>query len=174
MQKKWYDTRFLINLLLLLFFPIGLYALWKSTIIAKWWKVSASLIITLIVIIRLGPYDSSEYVEPKYDTSMEFHLGLERHELLNNNCKVNYWIGDNNKEKWVVFLHGARAPSHVLDQVSVIKDNYNVLLIDRRGQGNSKMIDDNYPVVFSNMIGDVIQIMDANNIDQTILLAQSL
>ena len=53
-KKKWYDNKFITHLLLVLFFPIGLYALWNSRTIAKWWKITASVLIGLIVIANLG------------------------------------------------------------------------------------------------------------------------
>jgi len=43
---------------LVLFFPIGLYLLWNSNSIAKWWKVTATIIIAFLVIINLGDTDN--------------------------------------------------------------------------------------------------------------------
>ena len=58
-DKKWYDNKFITHLLLVIFFPVGLYALWKSRTIAKWWKITATAIIGLIVIASFGGGDSS-------------------------------------------------------------------------------------------------------------------
>lgn len=58
-EKKWFDNRFLTHLLLIFIFPIGLYALWKSRTIAKWWKVSATMIIAIIYIPSLGSESST-------------------------------------------------------------------------------------------------------------------
>jgi len=58
-DKKWYDNKFITHLLLVIFFPVGLYALWKSRTIAKWWKITATVIIGLIVIANLGDNESS-------------------------------------------------------------------------------------------------------------------
>ena len=70
-QKKWYDNKVLTNILLILFFPVGLYALWKTDEIAKWWKITATIIITLIVISNFGdnknspsPETATIYEEP--------------------------------------------------------------------------------------------------------------
>jgi len=52
--KKWYDNKFVVHLLLVIFFPVGLYALWKTETIAKWWKITATVLIALIVIANLG------------------------------------------------------------------------------------------------------------------------
>jgi acyl carrier protein len=53
-NKKWYDNKVLANLLLVFFFPVGLYAVWKSNTIAKWWKVTATILIALIVVANMG------------------------------------------------------------------------------------------------------------------------
>lgn len=50
-QKKWYDNQVLIIVLLFLFFPVGLYALWKSNTITKQWKIIGTAIIAIGVII---------------------------------------------------------------------------------------------------------------------------
>lgn len=57
--KKWYDNKFIVHLLLLIFFPIGLYALWKTNIIAKWWKITVTVLIGLIVISNIGDDETS-------------------------------------------------------------------------------------------------------------------
>jgi len=58
-SQKWYNSPIIINLLLVLFFPVGLYLLWKSTSIAKWWKVTATIIIAYLVIVNLGDTDDA-------------------------------------------------------------------------------------------------------------------
>jgi len=57
--KKWYDNKFVVHLLLVIFFPVGLYALWKTDTIAKWWKITATVLIGLIVIANLGDDNTS-------------------------------------------------------------------------------------------------------------------
>lgn len=57
--KKWYDNKFVVHLLLVIFFPVGLYALWKTETIAKWWKITATVLIGLIVIANLGDDSTS-------------------------------------------------------------------------------------------------------------------
>ena len=60
MKKKWYNNKFLANALLILFFPVGLYAIWKSETIAKWWKITATVLIGIIVLGRLSEKKESE------------------------------------------------------------------------------------------------------------------
>ncbi len=59
-DKKWYDNQFLTHLLMVFIFPVGLYALWKSRTIAKWWKVTATIIIAIIFIPSLGSESRDE------------------------------------------------------------------------------------------------------------------
>lgn len=58
LDKKWHDNKFVVYLLLVFFFPVGVYALWKSRTIAKWWKITVSIIFSLILLYNLGSDDS--------------------------------------------------------------------------------------------------------------------
>lgn len=174
-MTKWYNNKLLANLLLILIFPIGLYALWKSDNMAKWWKVTATLILSIILVIYLGPYDDAPYQAPTYDIHIHEKIGLAQHQIEVNNCQINYWIKDNDNENWVVFLHGAGQDHRMfLEQANALANTYNLLLIDGRGQGKSKLIDPNKKVVFSDMITDVIQVLNTLKIEEAIIIAQSL
>lgn len=70
-QKKWYDNKVLTNILLIVFFPVGLYALWKSNTIAKWWKITATVIIALIVIANIGADDKNSSSNDNVATNKE-------------------------------------------------------------------------------------------------------
>ena len=59
-EKKWYDNNILTNILLFAFFPVGLYALWKSNSIAKWWKITGTLIISILVLGSAGQSEAEE------------------------------------------------------------------------------------------------------------------
>jgi hypothetical protein len=56
---KWYDNKLVTHILLIIFFPIGLYALWKSQTIKKWWKITATLIISIVVLSKISGYNST-------------------------------------------------------------------------------------------------------------------
>ena len=58
-DKKWYDNKFITHLLLIILFPVGLYSLWKSRTIAKWWKITATVLVSLVVLSNLGDGESS-------------------------------------------------------------------------------------------------------------------
>ncbi len=174
-QHHWYNDRLFTHVLLVVFFPVGLYALWKSSVLTKWWKITATALVALVVGIAMGPYDSADYVAPTYDPALDEGLGLVRHQLVHNQCELNYWTKDNQAEKWIVFLHGAGGDHRTFyDQVAAVASSYNLLLIDGRGQGKSRMTNVDYPLQFSDMIGDVIQILDSEHIGKTTIIAQSL
>lgn len=50
----WYNRTGLVILLCMIFFPVGLYGLWKSSKIAKGWKFTATAIIGLFVIMAIA------------------------------------------------------------------------------------------------------------------------
>ncbi len=54
MEEKWYEKTWLVVVLLFVFFPVGLYALWKNTKIGKGWKVGGTAVIVLAVLINLA------------------------------------------------------------------------------------------------------------------------
>lgn len=103
-DKKWYDNKFITHLLLVIFFPVGLYALWQSRTIAKWWKITATILIGLIVIANLGGNDknSSTYTRTDKETAKtkqwtvvyEFKgSGMKKSpvfELTGNNARLKY------------------------------------------------------------------------------------
>lgn len=53
-QTKWYDKTWLVIVLCIIFFPVGLYALWKNQSISKGWKIGVTVVIALIVIAQIG------------------------------------------------------------------------------------------------------------------------
>jgi hypothetical protein len=53
-SKKWYDNTWLVVVLCMIFFPVGLYALWKNSYISKSWKIGVTAFFALLVISQLG------------------------------------------------------------------------------------------------------------------------
>lgn len=53
-SSAWYEKTWLVTLLCILFFPVGLYALWKNSSISKGWKIAVTVIIAVIVITNIG------------------------------------------------------------------------------------------------------------------------
>ncbi len=53
-EKHWYDKTWLVIVLCIIFFPVGLYALWKNSSISKGWKIGITVLISLIVIANIS------------------------------------------------------------------------------------------------------------------------
>lgn len=53
-SEKWYDKIWLVILLCLFFFPVGLYGLWQSNVISRTWKIIGTVIVAAIVIVALN------------------------------------------------------------------------------------------------------------------------
>lgn len=66
-QSKWYDKTWLVVVLCIFFFPVGLYALWKNASIAKGWKIGVTIFFALIVLVQLGK--DKKGVSPSADKS---------------------------------------------------------------------------------------------------------
>lgn len=58
-SNAWYEKTWLVVILCIIFFPVGLYALWKNSSISKGWKIGVTAIIALIVIANLGDKDKT-------------------------------------------------------------------------------------------------------------------
>jgi len=53
-QSNWYDKTWLVIILCVVIFPIGLYALWQNSMIPKGWKILITIIISLIVLSKIN------------------------------------------------------------------------------------------------------------------------
>ena len=73
-KSPWYDNTIFVHLLLVLVFPLGLYLLWQSTAFAKWWKVTATIIIAFLVIVNLGDTDNATSTSKLYSPNSPYIL----------------------------------------------------------------------------------------------------
>lgn len=53
-SNAWYEKTWVVVVLCIVFFPVGLYALWKNSSIGKGWKIGVTVIIALIVLANIG------------------------------------------------------------------------------------------------------------------------
>lgn len=58
-NRPWYDKTWLVVVLCIVFFPAGVYALWKNTKIRMGWKIADSVLIAVVVISYFIPDSSS-------------------------------------------------------------------------------------------------------------------
>ncbi|WP_395051595.1 hypothetical protein [Flavobacterium sp.] len=58
-SNVWYEKTWLVVILCIIFFPVGLYALWKNSSISKGWKIGVTAIISLIVLANLSSNDKT-------------------------------------------------------------------------------------------------------------------
>ena len=66
-SSAWYEKTWVVVLLCIFFFPVGLYALWKNSTISKGWKIGVTVIIVLILIANIE--DKKEITSPTVETS---------------------------------------------------------------------------------------------------------
>jgi hypothetical protein len=53
-KSSWYDKIWLVAVLCIFLFPLGLYALWKNSTISQFWKIGVTVLITIIIITNWG------------------------------------------------------------------------------------------------------------------------
>ena len=88
-------------------------------------------------------------------------------------CNIHYWVSNNVKGTWVVFLHGAGADHEMFnDQLQVLSERFTVLLWDARGHGLSRPMGDKFSIKL--LVEDLIEIMDIENIDKATIIGQSM
>jgi len=73
-SNSWYEKKWLVIVLCIVFFPIGLYALWKNTSISKGWKIGVTVFFAFGIIANLGNSDTK--------LTSEFDLKEEKKERL--------------------------------------------------------------------------------------------
>jgi len=66
-KPKWYDKKGMVAVLCVIFWPVGLYGLWKSNVFSKKWKVGGTLIVLmgLMMILSAGGNKSKEISSPQ-------------------------------------------------------------------------------------------------------------
>ena len=66
------------------------------------------------------------------------------------------------RNEWILFLHGAGGSSRIwTPHIKAFKDRFNLLLVDLRGHGKSKLPTSDSPYTLDLLTQDVTQVMDA-------------
>lgn len=94
-EKPWYEKTGLVIFLCIIFFPVGLYALWKNSTISKFWKFGITGLIAVIIIANCGDdkkndkaTSESEKIANETETKKDTLSELETLKLkLKNNIK---------------------------------------------------------------------------------------
>ncbi len=60
-QKKWHDKTVVVVIMLIVFFPVGIYALWQNQFIKKGWKIGITTFIAFILIIGIMTPSSNNH-----------------------------------------------------------------------------------------------------------------
>lgn len=55
-EQKWYDKIWLVILLCILFFPVGLYALWRNSSITNGGKIAVTMFFVIVLLTQFGKY----------------------------------------------------------------------------------------------------------------------
>ncbi|MDR3706378.1 MAG: hypothetical protein P4L28_10780 [Paludibacteraceae bacterium] len=69
-QKKkpeWYNKKSTVILWCIFFFPVGLYAIWKSSVIPKGWKIGYTILIAILFIISQNKEKTNKNNDVKTD-----------------------------------------------------------------------------------------------------------
>lgn len=124
--KKWYDNGIVVHVLLFFCFPIGLYALWKSSTIPQWWKITASFIIASVFFMNIlsgivSNSDNSSSRSPAYKISArQLYAEYEQNEV----------GADNKYRNRIVDITGTVddiSRTIIGDQISVILDRHGII-----------------------------------------------
>ena len=92
---------------------------------------------------------------------------------------INYTVYENKKtDQWVTFVHGAGGSSSIwFRQIKEFNKQYNVLLLDLRGHGNSKEIIHltfQKKYTFSSLANDILEVLDFLKIEKSHFVGISL
>ncbi len=94
--KKWYEYKLLVVFLCIIFFPLGLYALWRNQFISKVWKIGGTIIIGFVITISINndvkndQYTKKErlYSKKKQELEIEDKKNISKEEIENPNQQI--------------------------------------------------------------------------------------
>ncbi|SDX09885.1 hypothetical protein [Flavobacterium degerlachei] len=71
--NAWFEKNWLVIILCVIFFPVGLYALWKNSTISKGWKIGLTTVIAIVVIASLtdDKTTSNENIKENNETEID-------------------------------------------------------------------------------------------------------
>ncbi|GIP19176.1 alpha/beta hydrolase [Paenibacillus montaniterrae] len=93
--------------------------------------------------------------------------------MTRDGCNIHYWVSDNGKNPWLIFLHGAGADHKMFnEQLPIVDKEFNLLLWDARGHGLSRPMSDKFSIKL--LMEDLIEIMNKEGIEKATFVGQSM
>jgi hypothetical protein len=87
-SKKWYDKTWLVVLLCIVVFPVGLFALWKNASISNGWKIGVSVFFALVIIANFGNSKDAGVIDIKAEKEKQLtNIAFESETALKKSLK---------------------------------------------------------------------------------------
>lgn len=83
-QSKWYDKKWIVTILLVVFFPVGLIVLWKNSVIKLHWKIIISVFFAILVIVSATDEKTPEEIAKEKQENYNDSIQMAREDSLNN------------------------------------------------------------------------------------------
>lgn len=129
-QTKWYDKTWLVILLVIIFFPIGLYALWNNSTIKRGWKVSVTVIIAVSFIAYTQTHEPPDtVVTPKIERK------LSDRELVE--AQFGGWDHSHIKLEQIIIASMNDADSYEHVETKYILDTKNSIFVTTKFRGKN-------------------------------------
>jgi len=85
------------------------------------------------------------------------------------------YLSNKKDSKWLTFIHGAGGSSSIwFNQVRFFRKFFNLILIDLRGHGKSKLINIEKEYSFNSVSNDIVEVLDNENIEKSHFIGISL
>jgi len=90
-EQKWYDKKWLVLVLCLFIFPVGIYAFWKNTTIKPQSKIAIIIIVTLLALYSYYKNTPEQLVKQKIEARNDSIKNIEtiRQDSINNIPKID-------------------------------------------------------------------------------------
>lgn len=83
-QSKWYDKKWVVAILLIVFFPVGLIVLWKNSVIKLYWKIIISIFFVLVVVASITDEKTPEEIAKERQENYNDSIQMAIEDSLNN------------------------------------------------------------------------------------------
>jgi hypothetical protein len=83
-ESKWYDKKWIVGVSIFLFFPFGLFVLWKNRTIKLHWKIIISLIFVVLLIAAITGEKTPEEIAKEKQENYNDSIQSAHEDSLNN------------------------------------------------------------------------------------------